>query len=94
MDRPRGDESVADILNTLVRHCTVCTAWQPRAQHLVCWHAQAHDENAAMVVIGVDGLRNFVAGKVTGWGSVSDRLVRNARQSICCIQDKGAIYSK
>jgi len=47
-----------------------------------------------MVVIGVDGLRNFVAGKVTGWGSVSDRLVRNARQSICCIQDKGAIYSK
>ena len=45
-----------------------------------------------MIVIGVDGVKNFIKGKVTGWGSVSDRIVRNTKISVACMQEKGVLY--
>ena len=59
---------------------------------LCCCAAQAHDESAHMIVIGVDGVKNFIKGKVTGWGSVSDRIVRNTKISVACMQEKGVLY--
>jgi len=71
--------------------CVHCVCFFVLSLPLFC--SQAHEELAAAIFIGADGLRRFVRGGTSGWGSVSDRVVRRTRTTVVCVQPKGAIYA-